>query len=297
MSKLREGEVMRFVALGDSTTFGLGDPLPGGGWRGWAMLLAQALDAVFINVASNGATCADVGGSQLKLALVQRPQLASVLVGVNDTLRGNFRPDVSAAHLEHTVASLTSAGATVLTARMPDPGKMLSLPSALARPLARRIAEVNAAMDDISQRYGTVHVDLAGDLRTYDRQMWSVDRLHPSEVGHRHIAVEYAAALVSRGMPVPGPLTVERAGGARVTRGGQLWWLATRGTAWIAARSQDLVPQLVSMAAQEIWSDLRRKPAIAEAVIEPVVWPQAVDGVIRAMTTGGERDRVDTFSG
>lgn len=288
---------MRYVALGDSTTLGLGDPLPGGGWRGWAMLLAQALDAVFINVASNGATCADVGGGQLELALVQRPQLASVLVGVNDTLRGNFRPDVCAAHLEHAVANLTSAGATVLTARMPNPGKLLSLPSALARPLARRIGEVNAAMDDISRRHGTVHVDLAGDTRTYDRQMWSVDRLHPSEVGHRHLAVEYAAALTSRGMPVPGPLTVERSGGARVTRAGQLWWLATRGTAWVTARSHDLVPQLAGLAAREVWSDLRRKPIVPDVAGQPVAWPQTVDGVIRAMTTGGERDKVDTFSG
>ena len=29
-----------FVALGDSITVGIGDPAPGGGWRGWAALLA-----------------------------------------------------------------------------------------------------------------------------------------------------------------------------------------------------------------------------------------------------------------
>jgi hypothetical protein len=139
--------------------------------------------------------------------------------------------------------------------------------------------------------------------------MWSVDRLHPSEVGHRHIAVEYADALTSRGMLVPGPLSVERSGGAVVTRGGQIWWMATRGTAWIAARSHDLVPQLASLAAREIWSDLRRKPitvevptttaGVTKAAVagQPVAWPQTVDGVIRAMTTGGERDKVDTFSG
>ncbi|WP_163509330.1 SGNH/GDSL hydrolase family protein [Fodinicola acaciae] len=248
---------MRFVALGDSTTVGLGDPLPGGGWRGWANLLATAMDATFVNVAVNGATCADVSGRQLESALVQRPQIASVLVGVNDTLRGNFRPEVSARHLERTVAELRRAGAVVLTARMPDPGKMLSLPSALARPLARRIAEVNAAVDEIARRYGTVHLDLAGDPRAYKRPLWSVDRLHPSEVGHRHIAVEYATALTARGIAVPGHLTTDPSGGALVTRRGQIWWLATRGTAWIIARSHDLVPQLAGLAVREIWSDVR----------------------------------------
>src|SRR5436189_185018 len=33
----------RFAALGDSITVGMGDPAPGGGWRGWATLLAGTL--------------------------------------------------------------------------------------------------------------------------------------------------------------------------------------------------------------------------------------------------------------
>ena len=32
--------MIRFAALGDSVTSGYGDPMPGGGWRGWAVLLA-----------------------------------------------------------------------------------------------------------------------------------------------------------------------------------------------------------------------------------------------------------------
>jgi hypothetical protein len=33
----------RFAALGDSITVGMGDRAPGGGWRGWAALLAGTL--------------------------------------------------------------------------------------------------------------------------------------------------------------------------------------------------------------------------------------------------------------
>lgn len=29
----------RIVTLGDSITLGMGDPAPGGGWRGWAWLV------------------------------------------------------------------------------------------------------------------------------------------------------------------------------------------------------------------------------------------------------------------
>ena len=32
-----------FTALGDSITLGLGDPVPSGGWRGWAVFLAEGL--------------------------------------------------------------------------------------------------------------------------------------------------------------------------------------------------------------------------------------------------------------
>ena len=34
---------IRFAALGDSVTLGIGDPMPQGGWRGWAALLADSL--------------------------------------------------------------------------------------------------------------------------------------------------------------------------------------------------------------------------------------------------------------
>ena len=46
----------RIVTLGDSITLGMGDPAPGGGWRGWACLLAAGLPKPEMhNLASNGA--------------------------------------------------------------------------------------------------------------------------------------------------------------------------------------------------------------------------------------------------
>ncbi|MGH8777414.1 MAG: hypothetical protein ACRDWI_20515, partial [Jiangellaceae bacterium] len=67
----RQRPVHRFVALGDSTTVGLGDPLPDGTWRGWAALLAQALGCApgYVNLARTGALVADVADEQLPAAL------------------------------------------------------------------------------------------------------------------------------------------------------------------------------------------------------------------------------------
>src|SRR2546421_33177 len=57
-------------------------------------------------------------------AAVLRPSLAAVVAGVNDTLRRGFDAARVGAALAHTVGALSAAGATVLTIRLPDPGRM-----------------------------------------------------------------------------------------------------------------------------------------------------------------------------
>jgi hypothetical protein len=57
-------DYVRFVALGDSASCGVGDPTPGG-WRGWARILADAIAAdhhvSFCKLAVPGATVAGRG--------------------------------------------------------------------------------------------------------------------------------------------------------------------------------------------------------------------------------------------
>jgi lysophospholipase L1-like esterase len=246
-----------YVALGDSISLGVGDPvrLESGprkrGWRGWAALLAECLpDPVLHVVATNGAKMADLELDQLPQALQLRPEVASVVIGVNDTLRANFDPERIAASAAHTVGALRAAGAEVLTMRLPDPGQMLGLPAVLARPLARRAHQVNDVMDAVAERFGTLHFDAAGDEETYDPRMWAVDRLHPSERGHRLIARRFHALLGEAGFPV-GPAPGAEPLNPPPTRVEQFAWMATKGTAWVARRSTDLVPALIGMAIAE----------------------------------------------
>ena len=113
-----------FVALGDSITVGMGDPVPGG-WRGWAALLAGTLPQPELhNLATLGALAADVERVQLPAATALRPEVASVVVGINDTLRGDFDPERTGASVDRTVAALRSAGAQVLTVRRPSPHRL-----------------------------------------------------------------------------------------------------------------------------------------------------------------------------
>jgi lysophospholipase L1-like esterase len=233
-------------------------------WRGWAALLATGLrEPELHNVAGNGACIADVERDQLPRALQLRPDIASVVVGINDTLRPNFGPDWIAAAAAHTVGALRAADATVLTMRLPDPGRMLGVPAVLARPLAKRAHEINLVMDAIAERFGTLHFDAACDPATYDPAMWAVDRLHPSERGHRLIARRFHCMLAAAGYEVGPPPDLEPTS-PPPSRLAEVTWLATKGTAWVMRRSTDLVPSLLAMAVSE-WRASRSLDSLGPA--------------------------------
>jgi lysophospholipase L1-like esterase len=279
--------VTTFVALGDSITLGIGDPIrldpqPGRrkgkrAWRGWAALLAETLpDPALHIVAGNGALMADLERDQLPAALQLRPDVASVVIGINDTLRPNFDPDRLAESSAHVIGALRAAGADVLTMRLPDPGRMLHLPDVLARPLARRAHLLNEVIDQVAERFGTLHFDAAGDVCVYHPSMWAVDRLHPSERGHRHIARRFHSLLTEAGHalnPPPGAEPMNEP----PTQLEQLAWMATKGTVWVLRRSTDLVPNLVAMAFAEWRAGVPAEiiPPVAEGETQTAPLPQS----------------------
>ncbi|MER6959795.1 SGNH/GDSL hydrolase family protein [Streptomyces sp. NPDC000618] len=276
---------VRFVALGDSLTEGVGDPV-GEGRRGWAALLADGLAAEpegavkgakaveFTNLAVSGAQTRDVLERQLPAGLELRPDVVSVVVGVNDTLRCTFDIHAVAARLDTVYAAFAEQGAVLLTACLPDPGGTLGLPGALARPLARRQRAVNAVVHALSERYGAVHLHACEGAWLTDRAMWSADRLHPGERGHRQLAVRFHALLAEAGLATGRAPSPEPEFPAPTTSA-SLWWLATAGTGWVARRCTDLLPQLLTLAADEMRHrargtsarlDLRASAAVSAAL-------------------------------
>jgi hypothetical protein len=181
-----------------------------------------------------------------------------VIFGINDTLRPGFEPEQIRRSAAHTVGTLRAAGSEVLTMRLPDAGRMLGLPSALARPLARRTQLVNTALDAVAARFGTLHFDAAATPETYDRQMWAVDRLHPNERGHRMIARSFHVLLTAAGHQL-GPAPDAEPANPPPSRLAEFGWIATKGTAWVLRRSADLVPYLLAMAVAEMVGSARRK--------------------------------------
>jgi lysophospholipase L1-like esterase len=254
----------RIVTLGDSITIGMGDPDPAGGWRGWARLLADGLpDCELHNLAVLGAQAKHVERGQLPAALELRPDIATVVVGINDTLRAGFDPAGTGQSVARTVAALRASGATVLTMELPDPGRMFGLPGALARPLSRRMRGVNAELNRVATHFRTLHWDAANDPETYDRRNWSVDRLHPNERGHRLIARRFWDRLDAAGFPLATRPDLTPTS-PPPTRRNEFAWMATKGTKWFLRRSVDLIPYLLFMAARE-------------ALIQPKDWLPSPD--------------------
>ncbi|MFJ9458956.1 SGNH/GDSL hydrolase family protein [Kitasatospora sp. NPDC101447] len=254
------GELTRFVALGDSLTEGVGDAV-GEAWRGWAAVLARSLapggrDVEFTNLAYSGALSSELTTRQLPDALALRPQLAAVVVGGNDTLRAGFDIQRTTLELDATLGELSGHGAVLLTACLPDPGTLLRLPTALARPLARRMRAVNTVVHALSARHRAIHLHLAELPWLEERRLLSVDRLHPSAEGHHLIARRFHALLAEAGHPL-GPPPATAPAEPPPSPAADLWWMATQGTRWVVARSTDLLPGLLALAAAESAARLR----------------------------------------
>lgn len=186
----------RYVALGDSTTEGLDDPRPGGGYRGWADRLAECLAVaepglLYANLAVRGRRIAQVHAEQLGPALALEPDLVTVVAGLNDLLHRRYDPVATAGHLEAMLTELRAAGATAATFTLPD----LSSVVPLARMVRARLHAYNEAILDIGVRTEAIVVDIASVPVSRDPRLWSVDRLHASTLGHERIAAAMCDAL------------------------------------------------------------------------------------------------------
>ncbi|CAM4052588.1 SGNH/GDSL hydrolase family protein [Janibacter anophelis] len=89
---------MRYVAIGDSLTEGIGDdPWPDGTPRGWADRLAEMLaahhgDVEYANLAVRGLRAQQVLESQVAPALAMEPDVVTLTAGMNDLLRPASTP-------------------------------------------------------------------------------------------------------------------------------------------------------------------------------------------------------------
>ncbi|WP_433612047.1 SGNH/GDSL hydrolase family protein [Prescottella agglutinans] len=187
------------MAIGDSQSEGLNDGDDLRGYRGWADRLAERLaevnpDVCYANLAIRGRLARQVREEQLGPALALRPDLASVVAGVNDLLRPKFEPVAIAAELEIAFEALTASGARVLTMAFPTLGA--GMPG--GRAIMARISALNTEIRTAAARHNVAVIDLEVYPVATDPRLWSWDRLHLNADGHDRLA---AAAATVLGVP------------------------------------------------------------------------------------------------
>lgn len=185
-----------FVALGDSFTEGLDDLRDDGQYRGWADLVADELARrrpgfTYANLAVRGRLMPQIIAEQVPRALAMRPDLVSLVGGVNDMLRPSF--DAAAIHrrLDRAVGELRESGSDVLLVVGVNP---TGRSKALTR-LMPRVVALNEMVAEVSRRWGCYPVDLFEADVFADPRLWAADRLHLSAAGHERVAGAYLQTL------------------------------------------------------------------------------------------------------
>jgi len=236
---MRLDATLRYVALGDSQTEGVGDGDDETGLRGWADRLAERLAATgarveYANLAVRGRVARQVREEQLAPALALRPDVATVFAGVNDVIRPRYDADETVGHLEAMFEALTGAGARVATMTFPDIARI----APLTRRLLPRVLDFNERVRAAAERHGVVVADVAAHEISTDRRMWARDRLHCSPMGHERIAGAMASAFALPGADTSwaDPLDLLPDRGRLLTVAEEVRWLGTFLGPWMLRR-------------------------------------------------------------
>jgi lysophospholipase L1-like esterase len=205
MDQFPEQSWTRFLALGDSLTAGRGDFGADGATIGWAQRLAGILSertgtrCRLTNLAFDGANVAAVLGQQLPLVPGpggNRPDLASVTVGMNDIRVRDFFPDRFAADLRRLLDALAETGATVLTCTLPDVSGVVALPAEYVGIARQRLTQASEIIRSEAARSGARCLDVWAMQVEGQPELFTSDRLHPNAAGHRVLARAFADLLV-----------------------------------------------------------------------------------------------------
>ena len=186
---------MRFVAIGDSFTEGVGDVRPDGGLRGWADLVAAGLSAAlaergepleYANLAIRGRLLRPIVTDQLDAALALQPaaDLLTLNGGGNDMLRPGVRLDQLLELTEHAIRRCTEAGVRPVLLSGADPTAQLPL----GRMVHKRGAYLTAGLAEVCARHGVTLVNCFADQEIREPGYWTVDRLHLNSRGHERVA-------------------------------------------------------------------------------------------------------------
>lgn len=198
---------MRYLAIGDSLTEGVGDELADGTVRGWADLVAAGLagssgePVQYANLAVRGKLVTPIMTDQVEaaLALDPAPTMITLNGGGNDMLRPGMSAERIIDVIERAAERLGEAGVQVVLLCGPDPSGGLPM----GRVVHARAELLTSMVHDLAGRLGLTVADVFHDLEIRRSGYWSPDRLHLNTAGHHRMA---SLVLAELGHPEAGPL-------------------------------------------------------------------------------------------
>ena len=192
---------VRFVAVGDSFTEGVGDERPDGSVRGWADLTAQGWadsrgeSIQYANLAIRGKLIWPIVAQQLEPALALKPTHLSFNGGGNDMLR----PRTSIGHIADAFSQVLrrcdEEGVTLILLSGANPSAQLPMSRLIQR---RGDLMSDAVVQRIAERPDVVRALNWPDVELSDPSFWSQDRLHMNSRGHHRVAARVLDALGER---------------------------------------------------------------------------------------------------
>ena len=200
-----DGQPIRYVAMGDSFSEGVGDEAPTlpNEVHGWTDRLAIALGELnpetrYSNLAIRGYLIEQIMENQLQATLDLQPNLVTLYGGGNNILRPGVDLDAVVAQLAEGFKELRGAGAEVFTITGLD--VQGEGPFARTRP---RTALFNELVREAADEYG-VHIIDYWRMRDFiDWRLWAADKLHMNSYGHTRFARRALEAMA-------GPEAAER---------------------------------------------------------------------------------------
>ena len=183
-------KALTYVALGDSTVYGIGADGPERNYvsRFYERLRSLYPDALMLNLGVGGATAADVVEGQLGRAVAVRPDIVTLSIGPNDITGGR-----AVAEYERDLQTifrtlLSETVAVVVVNLIPD---LTVTPRFRGREeaatIGRRVVLFNQALRRQARAHGMEIVDLYTSSRKEvprRPELIAADGYHPSDQGH-----------------------------------------------------------------------------------------------------------------
>jgi lysophospholipase L1-like esterase len=176
-----------YVALGDSTGFGVGAREGGYVKRLFDRINERRPGSTLQNLCVSGATTDDVIRGQLERAVALNPDLVTVGIGINDIGHGLTIEQFSK-NYETILSTLKKkTHAQIVVTNIPDVSSAPRIPDSMRSVYQRQIDQFCQRLVEIAERHGVTIFDIytiTKDELPSHPEYFSSDGFHPSDAGY-----------------------------------------------------------------------------------------------------------------